>query len=155
MAESAGVTLSSFIGASGLLVAADPDRLAQVIANLVENSLAFARAAVTVSVVPPSALAAAGQAAAPMSPVGNVLVLVEDDGPGIAPEDLERVFDRFYQADRGAAARRGVGLGLSIVAELVRAMGGQVRATSPVFNGIGTRMVVELRSWGGWPARPL
>jgi signal transduction histidine kinase len=154
-AESAGITLSSFIGEPGLFVASDPDRLAQVIANLVENSLAFAHRAVTVSVVPPSALAAPGLAMALKPAVGDVLVLVDDDGPGIAAEELGRVFDRFYQADRGAAARRGVGLGLSIVAELVRAMGGHVRAESPVANGIGTRMVVELRSWAGGPPGPL
>jgi two-component system sensor histidine kinase KdpD len=74
-------------------------------------------------------------------------VLVEDDGPGIAAADLERVFDRFYQADRGVAARRGLGLGLAIVAELMRAMGGRVRAESPIGAGGGTRMVVELRPW--------
>jgi signal transduction histidine kinase len=142
MAQSAGIRLSSFIGEPGLLVAADPDRLAQVLANLVENSLAFARTSVTVSVVPRSGRASGGPAAA----VGSVLVLVDDDGPGIAAEDLARVFDRFYQADRGAAARRGVGLGLAIVAELARAMGGQVHAESPVFDGMGTRVVVELRS---------
>jgi len=153
-AETAGITLSSFIGEPGLLVAADPDRLAQVIANLVENSLSFAREAVTVSVVPSSGPAAPGPMAA-TEPVGDVLVLVDDDGPGIAAEDLARVFDRFYQADRGAAARRGVGLGLSIVAELVRAMGGRVRAQSPIANGIGTRMVVELHSWRGGRPEPL
>jgi two-component system sensor histidine kinase KdpD len=80
---------------------------------------------------------------------GAVLIVVEDDGPGIAPADLERVFDRFYQADRGVAARRGLGLGLAIVAELLRAMGGRVRAESPTGTGGGTRMVVELRRWSG------
>jgi signal transduction histidine kinase len=146
-AEAAGVTLSSRDDAPGLLVAADPDRFAQVIANLVENGLGFARRAVTVSVVsPPSSVPPA---------VGYVLVLVEDDGPGIASEDLGRVFDRFYQADRGAAARRGVGLGLSIVAELVRAMGGHVRAESPIADGGGTRMVVALRAWSTASGGPL
>jgi two-component system sensor histidine kinase KdpD len=131
------------------LVAADPDRLAQVLANLVENSLAFARRVVTVSVVMPPALGAGGRAAVEGQVEGEVLVLVEDDGPGIAAEDLARVFDRFYQADRGGAARRGLGLGLSIVAELVRAMGGSVRAEAPLASTSGTRMVVELRSWMG------
>jgi two-component system sensor histidine kinase BaeS len=138
-ATSGGKALSVSVPEPGVLVAADPDRLAQVVANLVENSLAFATKSVTVRVVPPPGVRA-GQA-------GGVLVLVEDDGPGIAAADLERVFDRFYQADRGVAARRGLGLGLAIVAELMRAMGGRVRAESPIGAGGGTRMVVELRPW--------
>ena len=145
-AEAARLSLSSQIGAPGLLVAADPDRLGQVIANLVENSLGFARQAVTVSIVASPGLAT--------DPAGEVLVLVEDDGPGIASEDLARVFDRFYQADSGAAARRGGGLGLASVAEVVRAMGGHVRAESPIAPGGGTRMIVALRSWRWAPAGP-
>jgi two-component system sensor histidine kinase BaeS len=137
-AERAGLALEVSAPASGVLVAADPDRLGQVFANLVENSLSFASGAVTVRLSAPP-----GDPARP----GNVYVLVDDDGPGIAPEDLQRVFDRFYQADRGVAARRGLGLGLSIVAELVRAMGGHVRAESPLTPLGGTRMVVELRPW--------
>jgi signal transduction histidine kinase len=154
-AEAAGITLLAFVGEPGLLVAADPDRLAQVVANLVENSLAFARQAVSVSVVAPSGFGTQRQPVGTTPAGDGVLVVVEDDGPGIGAEDLERVFDRFYQADRGAAARGGLGLGLSIVAELVRAMGGQVRAESPVADGVGTRMVVALRSWAGVPTAPL
>ena len=133
-ATAAAIALDSVLPAPGLLVTADPDRLGQVVANLVENGLSFATGVVRVSV-------AGGDGG------GSVYVLVEDDGPGIASGDLERVFDRFYQADRGVAARRGLGLGLAIVAELVRAMGGQVRAESPISPAGGTRMVVELRPW--------
>ncbi|MGH9294974.1 MAG: sensor histidine kinase, partial [Acidimicrobiales bacterium] len=75
-------------------------------------------------------------------------ITVEDDGPGIASEELPLVFDRFYQGDRGSAARTGSGLGLSIVSELLKAMGGDVEAVSPAGPDGGTRMVVEL------PARP-
>ena len=138
-AIAAGIALDAVLPPPGLLVTADPDRLGQVLANLVENGLSFAAGVVRVSVVERKEKPAAG---------GSVYVLVEDDGPGIAPADLERVFDRFYQADRGVAARRGLGLGLAIVAELVRAMGGHVRAESPVRAVGGTRMVVELRPWG-------
>jgi two-component system sensor histidine kinase BaeS len=138
-AIAAGIALDAVLPPPGLLVTADPDRLGQVLANLVENGLSFAAGVVRVSVVERKEKPAAG---------GSVYVLVEDDGPGIAPADLERVFDRFYQADRGVAARRGLGLGLAIVAELVRAMGGHVRAESPARAVGGTRMVVELRPWG-------
>lgn len=115
-------------------VAADPDRLAQVIANLVENALRYARTAVVVSV---------GE-----GPYGPELA-VTDDGPGIPAEDLPKVFDRLYRARRdpdGAQPGRpiGSGLGLTIVAELVAAMAGSVRAESPVTGTGGTRMVVSL-----------
>lgn len=163
------------------LVAADQDRLAQVVANLVENAIGFAHTRVSVSVrvgsgagfgqgvggnagLGDGAAPGVGAGAAPGAPTnfggdsghaaggsatGVVVLAVEDDGPGIAPADLGRVFDRFYQADRRGSGRSGSGLGLAIVAELIRAMGGAVRAESPVGPSGGTRMVVSLRPWRG------
>jgi len=126
-------------GDTSMLVAADGDRLAQVLANLVDNALAFAQASVTVAVF----------AGAPgMSPGAFVTFAVIDDGPGIEPEDLHRIFDRFYQADRRPGRHLGSGLGLAIVAELVRAMGGSVRAESPLGDAGGTRLLVSLPSYG-------
>ena len=82
------------------------------------------------------------------------MITVVDDGPGIAAGDLTRVFERFYRADRGPNRRLGSGLGLAIVAELAAAMGGNVRAESPVdFDG-GSRFVVTLRYWPGAAATP-
>lgn len=117
-------------------VMADPDRLGQVIANLIENALRHAGSGVQVGVSGPG-------------PGRAVSVWVTDDGPGIASEDLPRVFDRLYGARRhpdGAIPGRpiGSGLGLTIVSELVSAMGGSVRAESPVSAVGGTRMVVSL-----------
>ena len=80
---------------------------------------------------------------------GACTITVDDDGPGIASGDLERVFERFYQADRGPNRRAGSGLGLAIVAELAAAMGGSVRAASPLSAGGGSRFVVTLRWWQG------
>jgi two-component system sensor histidine kinase KdpD len=76
-------------------------------------------------------------------------VWVADDGPGIPPADLPKVFDRLYGGRRepdGAQPGRpiGSGLGLTTVAELVAAMGGTVRAESPLDPSGGTRMVVGL-----------
>ena len=115
-------------------VVADPDRLAQLLANLLENAMTFARTAVTVSLAQDEAS-------------GVCVIAVDDDGPGIAYGDLERVFERFYRADRGPNRRMGSGLGLAIVAELASAMGGTVRAESPVTADGGSRFVVTLRRW--------
>ena len=113
---------------------ADPDRLAQVVANLVENALKYAAGNIRVGVAARD---------------GFLVLWVDDDGPGIAAADLPHVFDRLYTAAR-APARQGAGsgLGLAIVKELVDAMGGSVRAESQRGAG-GTRMVVTLRPWSG------
>jgi signal transduction histidine kinase len=113
-------------------VTADPERLAQVVANLVENALKYAGHRVRV--------------AAAISE-GQPVVWVDDDGPGIPPQDLHRVFDRLFMLSKHPARRLGSGLGLAIVAELVQAMGGTVRAESPITAVGGTRMVVTLRTW--------
>jgi two-component system sensor histidine kinase BaeS len=119
-------------------VVADPDRLAQLLANLLENAITFARSTVTVGLIDdPTA--------------GQRVITVEDDGPGIAPGDLQRVFERFYRADRGPNRQMGSGLGLAIVAELAAAMGGTVRAESPVRGDGGSRFVVALRQWQAVP----
>jgi signal transduction histidine kinase len=123
------------------LVAADPDRLAQLIANLIENACTYARSRVTVGV------AGAG-------PAGGCIITVDDNGTGIEPGDLERVFERFYQADRGRNRLMGSGLGLAIVAELAAAMGGQVRAVSPIGPDGGSRFEVWLRPWEAPPTEP-
>ena len=107
---------------------ADPDRVAQVVANLVENALKYAATTVEIStrlVVPPgSTLNAPG-----------VEIGVADDGPGIDPEDLPRVFERLYTSRRQPGRKVGTGLGLAIVRELVAAM---PRSISALRTGTGT-----------------
>ncbi len=115
-------------------VTADGDRLGQIVANLMENAASFARSRVV-----------AGVAGGP----SRAVVWVDDDGPGIPADQLNRVFDRHVTSDRTIGRRRGSGLGLAIVRELATAMGGSVRAESPLLDGHGTRMVVELRPAGG------
>lgn len=111
-----------------LLVIADPDRLAQALANLVENAGKYARSAVLVST---------------RAEDGWAVVTVDDDGPGIAPHDQPHVFERLYVA-RHAPERRenSSGLGLAIVNELVTGMGGTVAAGSAP-NG-GARLSIRL-----------
>jgi two-component system sensor histidine kinase BaeS len=100
--------------ASGLTVRADPDRLQQVLAALLDNAIRHAPAGSDVVI-------------SAHSSVGRVRVAVRDAGPGVAVVDRPHVFDRFYQADpsRDRSART-TGLGLSIVKALVEAQGGTV-----------------------------
>ena len=98
-------------------VTGDEERLRQLVGNLVQNALRHASAR-------PGAVRVCVQRRAP-----DVLLTVEDDGPGIPPEALERVFDRFYRVDRGRArARGGSGLGLAIVRHIADAHGGRAWA---------------------------
>ncbi len=115
-AERAGLTLE-LDAEEGLFVNADPDRLAQIFANLIENALKYARTRVLVSAH------REGE---------QVILRVGDDGLGIAAEDLPHIFERLFTSDRQPTRKIGSGLGLAIVRELVVAMGGSVRAvTSP------------------------
>jgi len=96
----------------------DEDRLVQAFANLVDNALKFTPANGEV-------LIRAGQAA------GQVEISVTDTGPGIPAEDLTRIFDRFYQADKSRSReRRGSGLGLTITKEIIQAHHGTITAHS-------------------------
>ena len=117
--------------ARSLWADADPDRVGQVVANLIENALKFATTRVEVGA----------------ERVGEWIALwVADDGPGVSPADLPHIFERHYTSDRVPTRKLGVGLGLAIVAELAAAMGAAVDAQSPVDDGRGARMVLWLRT---------
>jgi two-component system sensor histidine kinase BaeS len=97
-------------------VLADPDRLRQVIAGLVDNAIRHTPAGGRISLAARSA-------------DGWATLTVADTGPGIAAEDLPHIFERFYQADDARDRGTGTsGLGLAIVRALVDAQGGQVAA---------------------------
>jgi two-component system sensor histidine kinase BaeS len=110
----------------------DPERLGQIVANLVENALKYATTTVEVSVG--------------AVPSGRIQIVVVDDGPGIAPEELPRVFERLYTSRRQPGRKVGTGLGLAIVRELVGAMGGAVEAARTPEGG--TRFVVTTTRGG-------
>ena len=133
-AATAGLEVVAALSQAGpLRVWADPDRLLQVLSNLIDNAFKFARHHITVG--------AAAQD-------GSVVLWVLDDGPGIPPDDLPRVFEPHFRSDRSSARRAGTGLGLAIVAELAAAMGGAVRAESPVTPDGGTRLVLSFPAVG-------
>ena len=109
----------------GLLVQGDREGLEHVVQNLIDNAQLHGRAPVVVRA------ARAG---------GRVTLTVDDHGPGIAPEHLARIFDRFYRV--AGASPRGSGLGLAIARSHAQAMGGTLTVASTV--GEGTRFTLEL-----------
>ncbi|MEU0521787.1 DUF4153 domain-containing protein [Streptosporangium sp. NPDC006007] len=124
----------------GLSARADPDLLAQVLANLLDNAVRHSPDGGVV------VLAAACEGA-------GVRLRVTDSGPGIPPDDRARAFERFSRLDAGRATDEGgAGLGLAIVKEIVELHGGSIH----VENGVGCRIAVDLpeRSAMGTPSDP-
>jgi two-component system phosphate regulon sensor histidine kinase PhoR len=117
-----GVKLQS-AGAPDALVMADPDAMNQVFGNLIENSLKYAKDGKRIKV---GAKLLASE----------VQFTVQDFGPGIASEHLERIFERFYRVDKARSRESGgTGLGLAIVKHIVQAHGGKVWVESELGKG--------------------
>ena len=115
--ERAGLMLNAEIPPV-LLGQTDPDRLAQVLANLFSNAIRYTTAGGTITV------------RAERRP-GDLLVSIANTGDGIPPQDLDRVFERFYRVEKSRdRARGGAGIGLAIVKQLVESSGGRVGAES-------------------------
>jgi two-component system sensor histidine kinase BaeS len=106
----------------------DPIRIRQVLGNLISNALRYAPRHSTVRII----------ARRTVAPAGRVAVSVVDSGPGIPPELLPHLFERFAKS----AESRGSGLGLAIARRLAEAHGGSIRAEQP--TGGGTAIVFEL-----------
>ncbi len=127
--EGAGLVLRLSRPSAPVWALADRDRLAQVVANLIENAVKYATGEISVTVV--------------ADPAGPRLE-VADDGPGISAPDLPHVFERLYVAGHQPQRKEiGSGLGLAIARELTEAMGGTIRAEANPTGG--TRMVITLR----------
>lgn len=113
-------------------VLADADRIAQALNNLLSNALRYTPEGGMVRIV-------ATRAHQPVcaAPDANMICIrVIDTGPGIAPDDLPHVFDRFWRADRGRArAQGGTGLGLAIARQLILALGGAMGVESEPGKG--------------------
>ena len=116
-------------GGEEAVVSADRDMLMRVLINLISNAISYGRDGgnVWVSVSRRD---------------GNAVIAVRDDGIGIAPEHLGRIWDRFYQEDPSRSGTGGSGLGLSIVKEIVSLHGGKVSADS--IKGEGSTFTIML-----------
>ena len=107
-----------------LIATADVGRLEQVFANLVDNAIKYGRTQGTVTI-------GGGK-----TEDGRIEVFVQDDGPGIPPESLDRIFERFYRVDKARSREQGgTGLGLSIVKHIVQNHGGKVWVKSEPGKG--------------------
>jgi two-component system sensor histidine kinase KdpD len=111
-------------------ILADPDALDRILKNLVSNAIKYSPAGSTVRVTARTADAA------------SVEVSVHDEGRGIPPDALPRVFEPYYRAPGAAGAARGTGLGLAVVKSLIEAHGGTIRLESA--PGRGTRVTFVL-----------
>ena len=122
-AGSAGVSLAVNVPANIRPVMVDPDRIVQALVNLLSNAVKFAPAASTVSV----------------NVTGSdymITVAVADQGEGIAPENLNRLFRKFQQVDSSSSRRKGgTGLGLAITKALVEQHGGRIFVDSELNKG--------------------
>ena len=115
-------------GPDALSVTGDPERVVQIMANLIENALKYARSRIDVEVR--------------AEPDTDVEIRVVDDGPGVDPAEVERVFERLFVSRAVPGRSVGTGLGLAIVGELTNAMGG--RATVERSATDGAAFVVRL-----------
>jgi two-component system, OmpR family, phosphate regulon sensor histidine kinase PhoR len=107
-----------------LTATADANRLEQVLANLVDNAIKYGRTQGTVTV------------GGHKTGDGKIEIFVQDDGPGIPAEALDRVFERFYRVDKARSREQGgTGLGLSIVKHIVQNHGGKVWVKSDPGQG--------------------
>jgi PAS domain S-box-containing protein len=125
-AQRRGLTLTAAVVEPGLVIRADRLRVIEILANLISNAIKSTAKGGKISVS-----AAAGHGLRE----GKALFRVCDTGCGIRPADLERVFEKFVQLDAQAGRGEGVGLGLTIVRELVALHGGEVLVESQIGRG--------------------
>ena len=131
-AEEKGVRISVEAGDAPLSIQIDEERMAQALGNLVSNTLRYTPED---GVITLSAL---------LITENQLLITVLDTGTGIAPEDLSRIFERFYRADQARNLVAGEsGLGLAITRSIVEAHGGEISVDSEV--GQGTRFEIRLK----------
>jgi PAS domain S-box-containing protein len=136
IAEAKGLSLVISTDAAAGASRGDPSRVRQVVANLISNAVKFT---------------ASGEVAVRARRDGDhVSITVSDTGPGMAPDVLDRLFDKFVQADNSTTRRfGGTGLGLSICRELVELMDGHISVASTLGEGSSFTVILPLRRVAG------
>lgn len=136
-AETKGVALTIAAAEDLPEILVDPERMTQVLTNLVANALRYTPAGGSVT------LAAEAETRADGAGAENVLLRVRDTGAGIAPEHLPYIFDRFYRGDRSRQTQTGeAGLGLAIARSIVESHGGTIGVTS--VEGQGSTFTIHI-----------
>lgn len=119
-------------------VRGDKDELEQVVQNLVHNAIKYGRSGGRVEVAVERKPGPKGRNN------GHILIRVTDDGPGIAPEHLPRLTERFYRVDTARSRERGgTGLGLAIVKHILNRHRGEIEITSEVGKGSAFTVVLD------------
>lgn len=114
----------------------DPERLSQIIHNLISNAIKFTPSGGKVTLNVATDLTGFGS-------LPSLNIRVTDTGAGVAPDELPHIFERFFQAKNQEHAKSGgTGIGLSLTRELIKTMGGEIRVESTV--GVGTTFFVRL-----------
>jgi signal transduction histidine kinase len=132
-AESRNMTLEVNLKEAPEYCYADPKRLKQIVLNLVNNAFRYTPEGGTVTIIA-------------KEQDGDFLFSVQDTGMGIAPEDVNKIFDRFYRTDRSRDRESGgSGLGLAITKALVDAHGGWIKVDSQL--NAGTTFTIMLPGW--------
>jgi two-component system phosphate regulon sensor histidine kinase PhoR len=144
MVVDSGIEIESG-GAPDDIVMADPDGMTQVFGNLIENAMKYGKSGGRIRVSAQTA-------------EREVEFVVQDFGPGIALEHLNRIFERFYRVDKARSRDSGgTGLGLAIVKHIVQAHGGRIRAESELGHGAAfyfTLPIVSRESHAAIPESP-
>jgi signal transduction histidine kinase len=151
--EKATLSMGSAAGSSGIRIAVerpkeplpdmvvDSQRIMQVLRNLLENAIVHTGEGGTITVGVESLTA--GSSSSPTPADNWIMITVDDAGPGVPEEELDRIFERFHRVDRSRTrATGGSGLGLTISRHLVEAHGGSIHASNRRKGG--TRFTIEL-----------
>ena len=123
--------VSRQFSAMGAMISVDPVLFEQALVNVLENAAGFSSAGSRI-------LAAVNISC------DEVVMSIADEGPGIAVDELPRIFDKFFRGDADRRRSPGVGLGLSVVRGIIEAFDGQVGVESPVADGRGARFTIKL-----------
>ncbi len=127
-AQEAHIDLRAWLGETGPL-STDPDRVGQIVTNLLDNAIRHTPERGTVDI-------------ALERQDSGVLITVKDSGPGVDPDEIGQLFERFYVGRRHDRPE-GSGLGLSIVRQLVAMLGGSVRGSLPAGGGLEVEVRLE------------
>lgn len=130
-------TTTRVAGAAPRLISADADRIQQVLMNIVSNALKFTSAKQPTLWIESAWIPR-------LEGGSSFVVLISDNGPGVSPDDAERIFEKFERGGRSTdpAGARGVGLGLAISREIMTRHGGDIRLDAPLHGGATFRIAL-------------